>query len=413
MYDHILVRYGELGLKGKNQKDFLRTLKKNIRHQIKLDTGKSLEVHSMQGRITVPLDGEQPETFYPSLDKVFGISSYSPVVTAELNVDAIVSAAIAEVAHYADLHRTFHVNVRRANKQFSLHSSDMAKLCAERISQAHPNLEGDLEHYELDLSVEIRNDAAYLYLLRRPGLGGLPLGTGGRALALLSGGIDSPVAIWSIMRRGAVVEAVHFHSYPYTSKDAEEKVLRLAEEISCYGGHLIVHLVPFTHIQEAIGMNCFDNLRITIMRRFMMRIAEKIAEARNAKALVTGDNLGQVASQTMESIYAINEVTNFPVFRPLIAFDKADIMSIAKKIGTYNTSILPYEDCCTVFVPKEPKTKPKRRECAREEAKIDNIDDLIADAIRNTETIICYSGDRERIRRPFEAEVIENGEKYL
>ena len=386
MYDHILVRYGELGLKGKNQKDFLRTLRKNIRHQIKLDTGKALEVRVQQGRITVPLDGEAPETFYPSLDKVFGISSYSPVVTAALDTEAIVAAAISELQPYADHPHTFHVNVRRANKRFPMHSNEMAQLCAARISQALPALQGELENYELDLSVEIRVEEAYIYLLRRPGLGGLPLGTGGRALALLSGGIDSPVAIWSILRRGAVVEAVHFHSYPYTSKEAEEKVLRLGEEVAAYGGHLIIHLVPFTHIQEAIGMNCFDNLRITIMRRFMMRIAERIALARGAKALITGDNLGQVASQTMESIYAINEVTNMPIFRPLIAFDKVDIMDIAKKIGTFETSILPYEDCCTVFTPRHPRTHPTVQEVEEAEAALD-VDALVNEALAGLERI--------------------------
>lgn len=204
------------------------------------------------------------------------------------------------------------------------------------------------------------------------------------------------------MRRGVVVEAIHFHSYPYTSQQAEEKVLSLAEKVGKFGGHVIVHLVPFTRIQEAIGMNCQDNLRITLMRRIMLRIAERIADIRNAKAIVTGDDLGQVASQTIESIYAINQVTTMPILRPLIAYDKLDIMDIAQKIDTYDISILPYEDCCTVFVPKEPKTKPRVDECQYNESLIPDLDAMIWNAIKKTETVVCYGDGRERVRHPFE-----------
>ena len=279
---------------------------------------------------------------------------------------------------------------------------DMQLIVAKRILDEVPNLDADLRNFDLELNIDIRFEHAYIYLVKRKGLGGLPLGTGGRAVALLSGGIDSPVAMWSIMRRGVVVEAIHFHSYPYTSKQAEEKVLSLAEKVAKYGGRVNVHLVPFTQIQEAIGMNCFEKLRITLMRRIMLRIAEKIAEIRNAKAIVTGDNLGQVASQTIESIYAINEVTTMPMLRPLISFDKLDIMEIAHQIDTYDISILPYEDCCTVFVPKDPKTKPKVEECKKNEALIPDLADLIQKAIENAETITCYGDGREMIRKPFE-----------
>ena len=252
------------------------------------------------------------------------------------------------------------------------------------------------------MNIDIRFDQAYVYVDKFKGLGGLPLGTGGRAVALLSGGIDSPVAMWSIMRRGVVVEAIHFHSYPYTSQQAEDKVLALAEKVAKYGGQVNVHLVPFTRIQEAIGMNCFENLRITIMRRIMIRIAERIATIRNAKAIVTGDDLGQVASQTIESIFAINEVTTMPILRPLISFDKLDIMEIAHKIDTYDISILPYEDCCTVFVPKEPKTKPKVDECQHNESLIPDLDDMIWKAIQDTVTVACFGDGKEQIRKPFE-----------
>ncbi len=402
MYDHILIRYGELSLKGKNQKQFLKTLARNIKHQIKLDTGVSCEVSDIRGRVVIPLEGKEPEFFYPSIDRVFGISSYSPVVSTELDEEAIINAAIEEIKKHQRENLKFRVTVKRANKRFPVRSMDMQLKVAQRILDEMPGLEGNLTDYDVDLNIDIRFDQAYVYITKRKGLGGLPLGTGGRAVALLSGGIDSPVAMWSIMRRGVVVEAIHFHSYPYTSQQAEDKVLSLAEKVGKYGGHVIVHLVPFTRIQEAIGMNCFEKLRITLMRRIMLRIAEQIAEIRNAKAIVTGDDLGQVASQTIESIYAINEVTTMPILRPLIALDKLEIMETAQKIDTYDISILPYEDCCTVFVPKEPATKPHVDDCKRNEAKIPDLDGLIRDAIEKTETVVCYGDGRERIRKPFE-----------
>ena len=402
MYDHILIRYGELALKGKNQKHFLKTLVRNVRNQIKLDTGEACEIKDIHGRIILPLNGKEPEYFYPSLDRVFGLASYSPVRSTELSEDDIIQTAVEEMKRFSNQEKTFRVTVKRANKRFPIRSMDMQLLVAERILDEVPGLEGDLRNYDIELNIDIRFDQAYVYVDKFKGLGGLPLGTGGRAVALLSGGIDSPVAMWSIMRRGVVVEAIHFHSYPYTSQQAEDKVLELAEKVAKYGGQVNVHLVPFTRIQEAIGMNCFENLRITIMRRIMIRIAERIATIRNAKAIVTGDDLGQVASQTIESIFAINEVTTMPILRPLISFDKLDIMEIAHKIDTYDISILPYEDCCTVFVPKEPKTKPKVDECQHNESLIPDLDDMIWKVIQDTVTVACFGDGREQIRKPFE-----------
>ena len=402
MYDHILIRYGELALKGKNQKHFLKTLVRNVRNQIKLDTGEACEIKDIHGRIILPLNGKEPEYFYPSLDRVFGLASYSPVRSTELSEDDIIQTAVEEMKRFSNQEKTFRVTVKRANKRFPIRSMDMQLLVAERILDEVPGLEGDLRNYDIELNIDIRFDQAYVYVDKFKGLGGLPLGTGGRAVALLSGGIDSPVAMWSIMRRGVVVEAIHFHSYPYTSQQAEDKVLALAEKVAKYGGQVNVHLVPFTRIQEAIGMNCFENLRITIMRRIMIRIAERIATIRNAKAIVTGDDLGQVASQTIESIFAINEVTTMPILRPLISFDKLDIMEIAHKIDTYDISILPYEDCCTVFVPKEPKTKPKVDECQHNESLIPDLDDMSWKVIQDTVTVACFGDGREQIRKPFE-----------
>lgn len=402
MYDHILIRYGELALKGKNQKQFLKTLVRNVKNQIKLDTGEACEIKDIHGRIILPLNGKEPEYFYPSLDRVFGLASYSPVRSTELSEDAIIQTAVEEMKRFSNQEKTFRVTVKRANKRFPIRSMDMQLLVAERILDEVSGLEGDLRNYDIELNIDIRFDQAYVYVDKFKGLGGLPLGTGGRAVALLSGGIDSPVAMWSIMRRGVVVEAIHFHSYPYTSQQAEDKVLELAEKVAKYGGQVNVHLVPFTRIQEAIGMNCFENLRITIMRRIMIRIAERIATIRNAKAIVTGDDLGQVASQTIESIFAINEVTTMPILRPLISFDKLDIMEIAHKIDTYDISILPYEDCCTVFVPKEPKTKPKVDECQHNESLILDLDEMIWKAIQDTVTVACFGDGKEQIRKPFE-----------
>lgn len=392
MYDYILIRYGEIALKGKNQKDFLNRLWRNIKEQIKTDLEVTPRLEKDQGRILLYLDGEKPEKYYNALDHVFGISSYSPVLRTSLKVEDILNGALTEFLQAKGERNevSFRITVKRPNKRFPLSSMELAQQTADFIDSHVPGLTVDLKNADIDLKVEVRDECAYITTQKFPGLGGLPLGTGGKGMLLLSGGIDSPVAGWAMMRRGMTVEAIHFHSYPYTSEQAKEKVLTLAEKMAHYSGRIVVHLVPFTKIQEEIGHYCHDNLRITIMRRIMLRIAEKIALEREGMAIITGDNLGQVASQTMESIYAINQVTNMPVFRPLVALDKEEIMRIAKKIDTYETSILPYEDCCTVFVPKEPKTKPKIESCLEEEAKIEDLAELIEQAVKNTETIVKY-----------------------
>ncbi len=397
-YDHILIRYGELGLKGKNQKEFLKTLVSNVRNQLRLDLGEPVQLERQQGRLLLSLQGLNPEKVYSSLQKVFGISSFSPVIKTALDENEIIQAALSE-AKDLKAATTFRVSVKRANKQFPISSMAFQQIVAEALLDACPQLIPNLVDYEVNIAVDIRFEAAYVYVKTFKGLGGLPLGSGGRAMILLSGGIDSPVAGWMMMRRGVVIEAIHFHSHPYTSKEAEKKVLDLARRLSAYGHQMVVHLVPFTAIQEAIGASCHANLRITIMRRIMLRIAEQLAHKRHAKAIVTGDNIGQVASQTLDSLFAINQVTSMPVLRPLLTFDKVDIIEQAKKIGTYGTSVLPYEDCCTVFVPKEPKTKPKAEVCAHEEKRITDLDALIERAIEETESIFFRSDrdDRKRI----------------
>jgi len=391
MYDSILIRYGELALKGKNRKAFMNALRRNIKEQIKVDMGFSPIINDYEGRWFLDLNGHEPEEFYDSLNHVFGIYSYSPVRYTTLEMDDILQVALEEfkVAMGNREKVTFRVTVKRVNKNYEYASMDMAKIVAEYVSTHCPTIDVDLKNYDIELFLEIRNEGTYVMTQKYKGLGGLPLHTGGKGMLLLSGGIDSPVAGWYSMRRGVTVEAIHFHSYPYTSEEAKEKVLKLAEEMALYSGKIVVHLVPFTKIQEEIAHYCHDNMRITIMRRIMVRIAEKIALERGAMALITGDNLGQVASQTMESIFAINEVTTMPILRPLICMDKEEITIMSKKIGTYETSILPYEDCCTVFVPKDPKTKPKVKACHEEESKLD-IEALVDEAVKNTEMVIKY-----------------------
>jgi thiamine biosynthesis protein ThiI len=289
---------------------------------------------------------------------------------------------------------TFKVEARRANKQFPLQSPEIMKAVSRHVlaNSGQDQLKVDVHNPELTLTVEVRETKAYVMCDVIDGPGGLPVGTAGKVMLLLSGGIDSPVAGWMAMKRGATVEAIHFHSFPFTSERAQEKVNELAKILAKHGGRVRLHNVYFTEIQKAIRKHCPEEYSVTIMRRFMMRIADRLAHKRKALALVTGESLGQVASQTLESMYTINHVTNIPILRPLIAIDKVEIMNIAKKIGTYETSILPYEDCCTIFLPKNPKTRPKVSEAEAAEAKLD-IEALIEEALERTESILFTRDD--------------------
>ena len=393
MYDHIVIRYGEIALKGKNQKEFINRLIHNIREQIKTDLDFNPVIEWELGRIYLILEGREPEVFYDSLNHVFGISSYSPARKTSLDVEEIKETALEELQAAVNGPSTFRVTVKRPNKQFPITSPEMQKVIATHMLKNMEGLTVDLHNYDIDLLLEIRRDATYIYTRKYPGLHGLPVGSSGRGVVLLSGGIDSPVAGCLAMKRGVTIEAVHFHSYPYTSEKAQEKVLELAKRMAKYSNRIVVHMVPFTKIQEQIAHYCHDNMRIPIMRRIMVRIAEEIARKRDCLAIFTGDNLGQVASQTMESIYAINSVATMPILRPLITMEKEEIIKMAQAIDTYETSILPYEDCCTVFVPKEPKTKPKVEACEKEESKLD-LPTLIADAVEKTERVIVYGKEK-------------------
>ena len=401
MYNHIMIRYGEIALKGKNQKDFLNRLVHNIKEQIKTDLDFTPVIEKEMGRLYLLLDGRQPEEFYDSLNHIFGITSYSPARKTSLELEDIKETALEEmrgaIASLGLATCKFRVTVKRAEKKFPIKSPEMQQIIAAHMLKNISGLKADLHNYDVDLLLEIRPEGTFIYTRSYEGLRGLPVGSSGRGVVLLSGGIDSPVAGWLAMKRGVTVEAVHFHSYPYTSELAKEKVLELAKRMAKYSNRVVVHMVPFTKIQEEIAHYCHDNMRIPIMRRIMVRIAEEIATQRDCLAIFTGDNLGQVASQTMESIYAINHVATMPILRPCITMEKEEIIQIAQKIDTYETSILPYEDCCTVFVPKEPKTRPKIDACEKEEAKLD-LPTLIASAVEQTERIIVYGKDKPERR---------------
>lgn len=381
MRELLLVRYGEIFLKGLNRPYFIRELVKKVKHAVK-DLSGQVWVHD--GRIFVS-DFTDQEECIRRVTKVFGVHSVCPAVEMpKEDFEAICQKAVEMTA---DLRGTFKVAARRSDKRYFMDSPQINGEIGGRILQANPNLTVDVKHPEHVLNVEIR-DLAYLYVRVVPAVGGMPVGTNGRATLLLSGGIDSPVAGWMIAKRGVQISAVHFHSYPYTSDRALEKVLDLARILSesCCG--IRVHVVPFTKIQMEIHEKCPEEYTTLIMRRFMMRIAERVAQMEHASALITGESIGQVASQTMAALGTTDSVVDMPVFRPVIGFDKAEIIDIAQKIGTMETSSLPYEDCCTVFTPKHPATNPKMEKILEGESKLDG-DALIEEAIAGIEIHHC------------------------
>ena len=379
MKELLLVRYGEIFLKGLNRPYFIRALIRKIRCALR-GTGSNVWVHD--GRIFV--EGfEDLELVIDRITRVFGVHSVCPAVEMpKEDFDALCRQAISMMA---DMKGTFKVNARRSDKRYPMNSPQINMEMGGRILEANPQLKVDVHDPEHVLNVEIR-DQAYLYVKVIPAVGGMPVGTNGNATLLLSGGIDSPVAGWMIAKRGVQINAVHFHSYPYTSEQAKEKVLDLARKLSYSCCGIKVHIVPFTEIQLQIRDHCPEEYTTLIMRRFMMRIAEKIAEQTGSGALITGESIGQVASQTMEALETTNSVVSMPVFRPLIGFDKSEIIDIAKKIDTYELSSLPYEDCCTIFTPKHPATRPKKDKVAEAEQKLAG-ETLIAAALAGVEVV--------------------------
>lgn len=356
-YDHILIRYGELALKGKNIKQFIVRLQQNIREA--LYEYEQVKVKRSLGRLFVELHGADPTPIMEKLQKVFGIYSLSLAIKVNNEEEAIKEAALHALLSSKNA-KTFKVAVRRANKNFPIRSQEMNQILGGHLLRHSEGYTVNVHEPDVEVRVEIREKATYITSTVVKGAGGLPVGSSGKSLLLLSGGIDSPVAGYLMMKRGLEIEAVHFHSPPFTSERAKQKVLDLAKILTEYGGSIKVHLVPFTELQQEIFKQIPERYGMTVMRRIMLQISEKICQNNHILAVTTGESLGQVASQTLASMNTINEVTNIPVLRPLVAMDKEEIITYSRKIGTYDLSILPYEDCCTIFVPKAPSTNPKR-----------------------------------------------------
>ncbi|MBE5787645.1 MAG: tRNA 4-thiouridine(8) synthase ThiI [Clostridiales bacterium] len=377
----LMVRYGEIYLKGLNRPYFLKALVNRVKEAAKPFGGK---VWLHDARVFVS-DMNDFDACMERVRKVFGVHSVCPAIEMEKeNFDAICEQADLMMK---DVHGTFKVEARRADKRYFMDSPTINKKLGEYVLERNEDhLKVDVHHPEHILSVEIR-DQAYLYCQVYMAVGGMPVGTGGKAALLLSGGIDSPVAGYMIAKRGVQLVSIHYHSFPYTSEFAKQKVLDLGKILSEYCCGMKVYVVPFTEIQMEIHEKCPEDYTTLIMRRYMMRIAERIAKKEGALALITGESVGQVASQTMEALNATNSVVSMPVFRPLIGFDKSDIMDYARKIGTYETSCLPYEDCCTVFTPKHPATKPKADKIKEGEDKLDQ-EALIEKAVENAEIVL-------------------------
>lgn len=386
MKEMFLLKLGEIVLKGANRRTFEETLKKNVRRTV--SHFGAFKVYIMQSTVYVEPQADDCDLdgAWEACGHVFGVSSMCRCRACEKNLDAIYQAVVDYLGDELSVQKSFKVESKRSDKSFPLNSIQISQEIGGRLAEAFPQVAVDVHTPAYVVNVEMRDFAAYIHGPAVPGAGGLPTGTGGRAAVLLSGGIDSPVAGYMIAKRGVELECIHFFSYPYTSERAKEKVLELAKLMTRYCGRMTVDVVGFTEIQEAIRDHCREEYFTIIMRRFMMRISEAIARDHGAKCLVTGENLGQVASQTMDAMAVTGAVVHMPIFHPLIGMDKEEIVTIARKIGTLDTSILPYEDCCTVFTPKHPKTKPSLGPVEAEEAKLD-VAGLIARAIENTEKI--------------------------
>jgi len=383
MNDIILLKQGEIVLKGLNRREFEQKLISNVNRRLK-PFGK-FNVYTMQSTLYAEPQGDcDMDGALDAAKNVFGALTVTRAAACDKDKDKIIKTAAAYLVGELKSAKSFKVESKRADKSFHMGSIELSQYVGGGLHDLFPHLTPDMHTPELTVFVEVRDKAAYVHGPALQGAGGLPVGVGGRMVTLLSGGIDSPVASYMIAKRGVQLIPVHFYSHPYTSVAAKEKVIKMAELLEKYCGRLKVELVPFTSIQEKIREHCPEGLITIIMRRFMMRIAERIAQDNGCTALVTGDNLGQVASQTAQALAVSEECAGIPVFRPLIAFDKREIIDIARMIGTYDTSILPYEDCCTVFTPRRPRTKPKLFEVITAEAELD-IDALVEEALRGIE----------------------------
>ena len=386
MKEIFLLKLGEIVLKGANKRQFENKLRQNVRRRMK--TYGNFDVYIMQSTVYVePMDEDADvDAAWEACKTIFGLVSLCRCHACEKDLDSIYAAVESYLGDELECAKSFKVESKRSDKKFPLTSIGISQEIGGRLAEAHPGCAVDVHHPEYTVYVEVRDLAAYVHGPAVPGAGGLPTGVGGRAMCLLSGGIDSPVAAYMMAKRGVEVESVHFFSYPYTSQLAKDKVMELARLVTRYCGRMTVNIVSFTQIQEAIRDNCPEEFFTLIMRRFMMEISQRIAKDDGCGALITGENLGQVASQTMEAMTVTGAVVDIPVFMPLVGMDKEEIVTIARKIGTLETSILPYEDCCTVFTPKHPKTKPTLGQVLHAERKLDR-EALIQEALNSVEKI--------------------------
>ena len=396
MKEIFLLKLGEIVLKGANKRQFESRLRQNVRRRMRRFG--NFDVYLMQSTVYVePMDEmADVDGAWEACHTIFGVVSLCRCRPCEKNLDAIFDAIENYLGDDLDCAASFKVESKRSDKQFPLNSIQLSQEIGGRLAEAHPHVKVDVHHPAYTVFVEVRDLAAYVHGPAEPGAGGLPTGVGGRAMCLLSGGIDSPVAAYMIAKRGVEIECVHFFSYPYTSQLAKDKVIELARLVTRYSGKMTVNVVPFTEIQEAIRDNCPEEYFTLIMRRFMMEISQRIAKHDGCGALITGENLGQVASQTMEAMAVTGAVVDIPIFMPLVGFDKEEIVSIARKIGTLETSILPYEDCCTVFTPRHPKTKPTIGQLLNAEKPLDR-EALMERAIAGVEKIKVNANDEPGI----------------
>ena len=384
MQDIILVKLGEIILKGLNRRSFEQKLMANMRR--KIAPYGNFSVYCLQSTVYVEAKDEEADVgaAFEALKKVFGIITLTKAAACEKDKDAITALAKEYLKEDLEKAASFKVESKRSDKSFPLTSIELSQYVGGELSEAFPDIKVEMHDPELTVFIEVRDKAAYVHSSPVKGSGGMPVGSNGKAVSLLSGGIDSPVSTYMIAKRGVKVIPVHFFSFPYTSEAAKEKVLELAHILEDYCGKLTVEIVPFTRIQEEIRDKCPEEYFTLIMRRFMMRIAERIANNYGAKAIVTGENLGQVASQTMEAMASTQSVISMPVLQPLIGMDKEEIIALARKLGTFDTSVLPYEDCCTVFTPRHPRTHPNIEDVEKAESALD-VEALVEEALAGIE----------------------------
>ncbi len=385
MREVILLKLGEIALKGLNRRSFEDVLIKNIKRRLR-DAGE-FTVTSRQSTIYVePLgDGTDMDLAEERCARVFGVVSYTRAGAAEKNLDKIQEQAAEYLREELEEARSFKVECRRSDKKFPYQSPEISAQVGGYLLERYPHLRVDVHHPDVEVRVEVREQSAFVHANARPGAGGIPVGAGGKGLVLISGGLDSPVAAWTMAKRGLALTAVHFASPPYTSELAHDKVVRLLRKVSQYAGHIKLVTVELTHLQEEIRDRCPEDLGTVILRRYMLRAAQQVAEQEGCQCLITGESLGQVASQTLQAIACTDAVAEMPVFRPLIGADKAEIVQLARRIDTFDTSIEPYEDCCTIFTPRHPRTKPTLEMVERGEQAIDG-KMLLAEAMQNLQT---------------------------